>query len=79
MVQIALVAAVVVVSFFSLGSCTCVEVVFFITGLFWLSFRRFATEQSGWIDDKVADHFPRVDSKNTSGVPPSEVDNEGTT
>jgi len=34
-----------------------------------------ALEQSGWIDDKVADQFPRVGSKNASRNPLSEMDN----
>ena len=34
-----------------------------------------ALKQPGWIDDKVADQFPRVGSKNTSGNPLSEMDN----
>ena len=33
-----------------------------------------ALEQPGWIDDKVADQFPRTGSKNASGVPPSDMD-----
>jgi hypothetical protein len=36
-----------------------------------------ALKQPGWIDDKVADQFPRVGSKNASGNPLSEMDNGG--
>jgi len=32
-------------------------------------------EQPGWIDDKVADQFPRAGSKNTSGNPLSDLGN----
>ena len=35
-----------------------------------------ALRQPGWIDDKVADQFPRTGSKNASGVPLSDLDNE---
>lgn len=34
-----------------------------------------ALEQPGWIDDKVADQFPRTGSKNASGNPLSDMDN----
>ena len=34
-----------------------------------------ALRQPGWIDDKVADQFPRTGSKNASGVPLSDLDN----
>jgi hypothetical protein len=34
-----------------------------------------ALKQPGWIDDKVADQFPRIGSKNTSGIPLSDLDN----
>ena len=34
-----------------------------------------ALRQPGWIDDKVADQFPRTSSKNASGVPLSDLDN----
>ena len=33
-----------------------------------------ALRQPGWIDDKVADQFPRTGSKNASGVPLSNLD-----
>ena len=33
-----------------------------------------ALKQPGWIDDKVADQFPRVGNKNASGNPLSEMD-----
>jgi hypothetical protein len=36
-----------------------------------------ALKQPGWIDDKVADQFPRVGSKNASGIPSSDLDNSG--
>ena len=36
-----------------------------------------ALKQSGWIDDKVADQFPRAGSKNASGMHLSEVDKGG--
>ena len=34
-----------------------------------------ALKQPGWIEDKVADQFPRVGSKNASGIPLLETDN----
>ena len=34
-----------------------------------------ALKQPGWIDDKVADQFPRVGSKNASGNLLSDLDN----
>ena len=34
-----------------------------------------ALRQPGWIDDKVADQFPRAGSKNASGIPLSDMDN----
>jgi hypothetical protein len=36
-----------------------------------------ALDQPGWIDDKVADQFPRAGSKNTSGMVLAETDNRG--
>ena len=36
-----------------------------------------ALKQPGWVDDKVADQFPRAVSKNASGMHLSEVDNGG--
>ena len=33
-----------------------------------------ALEKPGWIDDKVADQFPRTGGKNGSGMPLSGVD-----
>ena len=33
-----------------------------------------ALKQPGWIDDKVADQFPRAGSKNASGIPLLDLD-----